>query len=184
LLLILGGLVGLLAGLAADGRISRLAEIRFRWPVIVLIAYAAREFNVLYTPLARTWLAPLTYTVALTALVAWTVWHRDRVRGIVIVAAGMAMNLLVVVANLGHMPVPLWLADRGPRELIEKGVLGQYILAGPHTRLDWLGDWIVLPGTLGRIFPQAYSPGDLVATLGMAIAVFLSMRPGPAITTR
>jgi hypothetical protein len=183
LLLILGGLVGLLAGFAADGRLSRLAEIRFRWPAIVLIAYAAREFNVLYTPLARSWLAPASYSVALTALVAWTVWHRDRVRGILFVAAGMAMNLLVVVANFGHMPVPRWLADRGPHELIEKGVLGQYIIAGPNTRLDWLGDWIVLPGTLGRIFPQAFSPGDLVAAAGMAIAVYLSMRPGPAITT-
>ena len=184
MLLIVGGLVGLLASLAAGGRISRLAEIKFRWPLVVLIAYAAREANVLYAPLAHSWAAPVSYTLALAALVAWTVWHRDRVPGILVVAAGMAMNLLVVVANLGHMPVPRWLADRGPRELLERGVLGQYIISGPNTRLDWLGDWILLPGSLGHVFAQAYSPGDLVATVGMAVAVFLSMRPGAALTTR
>ena len=184
MLLILGGVAGLLAGLAAGGRISRLAEIRFRWPLVVLIAFAARELNVVYGPLAHSWLAPVTYTLALGALVAWTIWHRHRVPGILVVTAGMAMNLLVVVANLGHMPVPLWLADRGPHELIERGVLGYYVVMGPGSRLDWLGDWIVLPGTLGRIFTQAYSPGDLVATIGMGVAVFLSMRPGAALTTR
>lgn len=184
MLLILAGFVGLLAGLAAGGRVSRLAEIRFRWPLIVVVAFAARELNVLYGPLAHSWVAPATYTLALGALVAWAVWHRDRAPGIIVVAVGMGMNLMVVAANLGHMPVPLWLADRGPRELITRGELGQYILMGPHTRLDFLGDWITLPGTLGRIFTMAYSPGDLVAAAGMGIAVFLSMRPGVALTTR
>jgi Family of unknown function (DUF5317) len=182
-LFILGGLVGLLAGLVAGGRITHLAEIRFRWPLVVVVAFAARELNVLYTPLAHSWLAPVFYTVALAALVVWTAWHRDRVPGIIVVAAGMGLNLVVVIANLGHMPVPLWLADRGPHELIERGELGQYIVMGPNTHLNWLGDWIVLPGTLGHIFTQAYSPGDLVATVGMGVAVFLSMRPGVALTT-
>ena len=184
MLLLLGGGVGLVVGLLAGGRISRLAEIRFRWPVVVLVAYAARELDVLYTPLARSWLSPLFYTAALAALAIWTLLHRDRVPGIWIVAIGMVMNFMVVAANLGHMPVPLWLADRGPHELIEKGVLGQYVLEGPNTHLNFLDDWIQLPGTLGRIFPQAYSPGDLVAVVGMAVTVFLSMRPRPALTTR
>lgn len=177
MLLLLGGLAGLVAALAAGGRLTRLAEIRFRWPLIVVIAYAAREVDVLYAPLANTWVAPLTYTLALAALVAWTVWHHHRAPGIIVVAAGMAMNLVVVVANVGHMPVPGWLADRGPRALQEHGVWGQYVIAGHNTRLEWLGDWITLPGTLGRLFPQAYSPGDLVAVVGMGVAVFLCMMP-------
>ena len=60
----------------------------------------------------------------------------------------------------------------------------QYVLESSSTRLNFLDDWVALPGTLGRIFPQAYSPGDLVAVVGMAVSVFLSMRPRAALTTR
>ncbi len=176
MLLIFGGLVGLAAGLAAGGRLGRLGEVRFRWPVVVLLALLVKELGV-ESPLAHSAAAPLLYTLALAALAAWTAWHRDVIPGIVVVAAGMAMNLVVVAANLGRMPVSRELARRGPPDLIRNGVLGQYVLAGSHTRLDLLGDWIQLPGTLGRVFPQAYSPGDLVATVGMGVAVFLTVKP-------
>ena len=171
------GVAGLLAGLAAGGRFVRLLEVRFRWPLVVVAAYAVKEAGVLFQPLATSPVAPWLYVVALAGLVAWTLWHRRRLPGIEVVALGMAMNLLVVLANFGHMPVSRALADRGPHELIEKGVLGQYILAGHGTRLDWLGDWIELPGMLGRLLPQAYSPGDIVAAFGMAITLFLVVRP-------
>lgn len=177
MLLIMCAVAGLVAGLAAGGRLIRLTEIRFRWPLFVVVAYIVKEAGVLFPPLATSPVAPWLYVVALAALVAWTLWHRKQLRGIEVVAAGMAMNLLVVLANLGHMPVARSLADRGPKELLIRGVLGQYILAGHGTRLDWLGDWIELPGTLGRLLPQAYSPGDLVAALGMAITLFLVVRP-------
>lgn len=176
MLLIMCGLAGLFAGLAAGGKLARLTEVRFRWPLLVVVAYVVKEVGVFWPPLARSAVAPWLYVVALAALVAWTLWHRDVLPGIEVVALGMAMNLLVVLVNLGHMPVSRALADRGPRELIEKGVLGQYILAGNGTRLDFLGDWIELPGSLGRLLPQAYSPGDLVAALGMAITLFLAVR--------
>ncbi len=171
------GVAGLVAGLAAGGRFVRLLEVRFRWPLLVVAAYVVKEAGVLFTPLATSPVAPWLYVVALAALVGWTLWHRRRLPGIEVVALGMAMNLLVVLANLGHMPVSRALADRGPRELLVRGVLGQYVLAGHGTRLDWLGDWIELPGALGRLLPQAYSPGDLVAALGMAITLFLVVRP-------
>ncbi len=180
MLLILGGLFGLVAALLAGGRVARFADIRFRMPLIVAAAYGIKEVGVYYAPLARSPIAPWLYVVALAALIAWTVWHRDVLPGIEVVALGMTMNLVVVLANAGHMPVSWALSDRGPKELRQNGVLGQYILAGHHTRLDWLGDWIALPGTLGKMLPQAYSPGDLVAALGMAIAVFLAIRPTPA----
>lgn len=182
--LILSGLLGLVAGLAAGGRVARLADIRFRLPIIVLLAYAIKEVGVYFAPLANSPIAPWLYVVALATLIAWTLWHRDVLPGIEIVALGMAMNLVVVLANFGHMPVSRALADRGPIDLIRNGVLGQYILAD-HARLAWLGDWIALPGTLGKMLSQAYSPGDLVAAAGMVVTVFLAVRPNWwAITSR
>jgi hypothetical protein len=185
MLLILSGLVGLAFGLTTGGRVGRLADIRFRLPIIVLAAYGIKEVGVLYEPLARSPISPWLYVVALATLIAWTLWHRDVVPGIQIVALGMAMNLAAVLANAGHMPVARALADRGPAALLKYGVLGQYILAGNGTRLDFLGDWIALPGTLGKMLSQAYSPGDLVAAVGMVVTVFLAVRPARgAITSR
>lgn len=180
MLLILCGLVGLAAGLVSGGRVARLGEIRFRLPLVVVAAYAIKEVGVLYTPLARSPIAPWLYVVALVTLIAWTLWHSDVLPGIQIVALGMAMNLAAVLANAGHMPVARALADRGPKELLEYGVLGQYILAGSGTHLDFLGDWIALPGTLGKMLPQAFSPGDIVAALGMVVVVFLAVHPARA----
>lgn len=185
MLLILAGVVGFVFGLAAGGRVNRLADIRFRLPLVVVAAYAIKEAGVVFQPLASSPIAPWLYVIALLTLIAWTVWHRDILPGIEIVALGMAMNLLVVLVNFGHMPVSRALADRGPKALLLNGVLGQYIVAGNNTRLDWLGDWIALPGTLGKMLSQAYSPGDIVAALGMVITVFLAVRPiQRAITTR
>ena len=177
MLLILGGLVGIAAGLAVGGRLNRLAEVRLRLPVVVFAAFAIKEAGVFYNPLAFSTLAPWLYTAALAGLCAWTLWHRDRLPGLELVAAGMAMNLVVVAANLGRMPVARELAARGRPELATRGALGQYVLAGNHTRIEWLGDWIALPGSLGRALPGAYSPGDLVAAAGMLVALYLAVRP-------
>ncbi|HVA92290.1 MAG TPA: DUF5317 family protein, partial [Chloroflexota bacterium] len=116
---------------------------------------------------------PYLYSAALLILVAWTLGHRRALPGLELVALGMAMNLLVVLANGGHMPVAPALATGGPPQLHELGTWGQYALAGPGTRLNWLADTIQLPGPLGAIFPGAYSPGDLVAIVGIAVACFL-----------
>ncbi|HEX6548674.1 MAG TPA: DUF5317 family protein [Candidatus Dormibacteraeota bacterium] len=186
MLLLGGGLVGLVAGLLAGGRLGRLVEIRFKWPVVVLAALLIKELGVI-SPLARTPLAPALYTLALAVLAVWTALHRQRLPGVELVAVGMLMNLVVVVANLGHMPVSVELARFGPPEIFKTGVLGQYMLMGRGSRLDFLGDYISLPGTLGRILPQPYSPGDIVACLGMALTLFLAVRPVElrgAITTR
>jgi len=175
MLFLVAALAGLLFGLAAGGSLNNLGAIRFRWPLVPLLALIIRDVGV-NTPLAFTPWAPLLYVTGLTALLAWALWHRQRVPGLVIVATGMVLNLVVIAVNFGHMPVSLALADRGPIELLQKGVLGYYVLIGPGTRLDFLGDWIELPPPLNRLFPQAYSPGDLVAIVGMGLTLFWSSR--------
>jgi len=175
MLFLVAALVGLLFGLAAGGSLNNLGAIRFRWPLVPLFALIIRDVGV-NTPLAYTPWAPLLYVTGLTLLLAWALWHRQRVPGLAIVAAGMLLNLIVIAVNFGHMPVSLALADRGPIELLRKGVLGYYVLMSPDTRLDFLGDWIELPAPLNRVFPQAYSPGDLVAIVGMGLTLFWSSR--------
>jgi len=175
MLFLTAAIVGLAFGLATGGSLHNLGAIRFRWPLIPLFALLMRDIGV-STPLAYTPWAPLLYVTGLGLLFGWALWHRDRVPGLMIVAVGMLLNLVVIGANLGHMPVSLALADRGPIELLHKGVLGYYVVMGPDTRLDFMGDWIELPPPVNRVFPQAYSPGDLVAIVGMGLTLFWSSR--------
>jgi hypothetical protein len=181
-LLLTAAALGLLAGLLAGGSITNLQYVRFRWPLVLVGALLLKDAGVI-TPLGRLPFEHYLYLVMLVVLVFWTLWHYEQLPAIWLVSVGMALNALVVAANGGRMPVARDLADHGPPELLRRGELGQYVLAGPNTRLPWLSDWIGLPGPVGHFFPQAYSPGDLVAFVGMATVVFLAVLGGSYYTS-
>lgn len=163
--------LGLLAGYAARGRIENLAHLHFRWPWLVVAVLVVRVATVL-TPLHRVEGVQYVYAVSLAGLVAWTIWHVNHVPGILLVAAGSALNLLVIAANGGRMPVAPELAA----SLVQQGHAGQYIVMTSDTHLNWLADGIVLPGFVGRGLVELYSPGDLVVALGIAVVIALAMR--------
>lgn len=164
--------LGVAAGLLTGGGIENFARIKFRWPLVVLAGVVVRE-AVLLTPLGRVDGAVYLYVAALAAIVAWTILHFDRLPGIWLVTAGGSSNLAVILANGGRMPVAAELAG----SLASRGHIGQYTLMGHGTNLNFLGDWI----SLGPI-PEAYSPGDLLIAAGIALVVFLAVRPLEAAT--
>jgi hypothetical protein len=156
--------VGVAGGLLVGGRVGNLARLRFRGPLVVLAAVVVRE-AILLTPLNRVAGAQYAYVLALAAIVAWTIWNFNRLPAMWIITAGTALNLLVIVANDGRMPVAPELAG----SLIRRGSVGQYTVMGQGTNLNFLGDWIALYPV-----PEAYSIGDLLVAIGLAIAVFIS----------
>src|SRR3981081_1546349 len=111
---------GAVAGLLTGGSIENFARLRFRLPLLVLGAVAVR-FIVLLTPVGRMEGAEYLYVVALAAIVALTVLHLDRRPGIWFVAEGGLLNLTVILANAGRMPVAPDLAGA----LIQRGHIGQ-----------------------------------------------------------
>ncbi|MGA8922873.1 MAG: DUF5317 family protein [Candidatus Dormiibacterota bacterium] len=158
--------LGLVVGLVTGGSIDNFARVRFRWPVVLLVAVVIRE-AVLLTPLNHVNGAQYVYLAALAAIVAWTIWHFDLLPGVWLVSAGGALNLLVIGVNGARMPVTPALAG----SLLGRGEIAQYTLMGPGTNLNSLGDWISVPP-----FPEAYSPGDVVIAAGLALVVFLLTR--------
>jgi len=176
-LLIAAALMGLLAGLATGGSLRHLVARRLRWPLVVIGAFLVKEL-LIRTPLGDSPAAPIVFALSLAVLIAWIVWHRDELPGIWLVAAGITLNLAVVVANGGHMVVAPAAAHLGPQQLSQQGAWAQYQLMGPGTRLDWLGDWIQIPRPVGRLLPEAYSPGDVVSAVGLAVVLFRTTRPG------
>lgn len=189
MLLAFGGLFGLVAGLFTGGHLRNLLERRLRWPLVVIAAFVTKELEI-RTPLGSAAWGPAIFALSLAVLMGWAAWHHDRLPGMWLVIVGIGMNLVVVLCNGGRMPVAPAAAYLGPVQLREQGTFAQYAVAGPDTRLGWLGDWIVLPPPTGRLFPQAYSPGDMVSVAGFAVVLFLATRPDPrsnrrrGITTR
>ncbi len=175
MLLLAALFVGLALGVATGGKLGNLANLRFRWPFFVLAVLLLKEVGVL-TPLSRVEGAQIVYAVSLAGLVAWTIWHVDRLTGVWLVSIGAALNLIVIAANGGRMPVVPELAARGSHVLVDRGIVGQYVLMGSGTHLNWLADWLALPGPVGEWLPEAYSPGDVVVALGIAVVAFLATR--------
>src|SRR6476646_10676399 len=119
MLLLVALVIGRVAGIATGGKLGNRANVSLRWPWLVVAALVVREVAVL-SPLSRVDGVQYVYVVALIALVAWTAWHSARLRGAWIVAAGAALNLVVVVANGARMPVAPELAG----SLVQRGHVG------------------------------------------------------------
>jgi hypothetical protein len=164
MLLLVALVLGLVLGLATGGRLGNLSNVHFRWPFFIVVVLLVKEVGLL-TPLNRVDGVQFVYAISLAALVAWTIWHFDLLPGVWLVSIGAALNLVVVVANGGRMPVAPELAGH----LIERGHIGQYTVMGPGTNFGWLADWIGVPGPLGG----AYSPGDVVVAIGIGAVAFL-----------
>jgi uncharacterized protein DUF5317 len=167
MLLLIALALGLIAGVATGGKLGNLANLRFRWPLFVVAVLIVRE-GALINPFNRIDGVQYVYAASLAALVAWTIWHIPRLPGVWLVTAGSGLNLIVVLANGSRMPVAPALAGI----LAARGHIGQYVLMGPDSQLNWLADWIGVPGPLGG----TYSPGDVIVAIGIALVAFLATR--------
>jgi hypothetical protein len=181
-LFIFGVAAALVAGKLAGGRAERLTGLGIRWwwaapialVVQLLVVYGPRE---LIDPAAVALIVASHVGLLAVALRNW------RLAGAAIAALGVAMNLAVMLANGGMMPVaPETLARAGRVEpwKIGDGSPGtrvaqskDVILPAADTWLEPLGDrfWTGLPGRLSIVF----SAGDVVLLGGVMIAVVRGM---------
>ena len=168
MLWILAMTLGLVVGLASGGTLTNLAGLRFRWPWLLVGAVVVREV-IVFSPLSKVDGSQYAYVLSLAVIVLWTLWHFQRLPGVVLVSAGTLMNLVVVAANGGHMPVAPEIARTQLNGiLLVRGTIGQYTLMGPNTHLNQLGDWVSLP-----VLPAGYSPGDILIAIGVALVVVM-----------
>ena len=165
---------GLLVGLVGGGNLSNLARLKFHWPWVLVAAVLVREV-VIFSPLSRVDGSQYIYGMSLAVIVLWTIWHLKRLPGVWLVTAGGLLNLVVVLANAGRMPVAPDLARTVlGGALIQRGHIGQYTVMGQDTHLNALGDWISL-----RPLPAAYSPGDLLIAVGVAFVILIATHRQP-----
>ena len=165
---------GLLLGLLGGGNLSNLARLKFRWPWLLVGAIVLR-YVIIFSPLSRVEGAQYLYALSLALIVLWTVWHLKLLPGVWLVTGGALLNLIVVLANDGRMPVDATLAAHQLGGILnQRGHIGEYVLMGPNTNLSFLGDWLSLGG-----LPEVYSPGDVLIGMGIALVILVSLHRVP-----
>lgn len=154
--------VGLVLALAAGGKLQRLAALRWRglWLFYVALAVRIVAFPFGFLP----WRTPdgvakVLYLVSYAILVV-AVALNARIPGVAVVATGMALNVLAISVNGGHMPA-LQSALRGAG-LHFTHSRNSAVLS--HPRLPWLIDRWAVPSWIpwGSIF----SVGDVIVSVG------------------
>lgn len=153
--------LGLVGGLASGGRVQRLRSFAIGWPLLLVGSAALR----LLAPFVGD-LAAAAYILAFAGIVAVALRNAS-ITGMVLVAGGAALNLIVVVAN-GAMPVGV--------DALE--IAGALMPTDPlHTpltadvRLSVLADVIPAPP-----LRAVYSVGDVLLAAGGAVVAFRATR--------
>lgn len=183
-MILLLALVGaVLVALPLGGKLGRLAHLRLKLGWVMILALAL-QFYATYFPAARGTIefqmgGALLIGSYVLLLVA--VWCNRGLRGMRIVGLGLLMNLLVIVANGGYMPMsPEALAQVGIKTVSRGAEIGARIvnskdilLTPVDTRLWFLSDVFVVP----RPWPVrfAFSAGDILIALGGFVLVLAGM---------
>jgi len=176
-------IAALLIGFLLRGNLLNLADRPFRCLWLALIAVVLR-----FTVLSNAFLAsPLKYLSVPSQIISFILLlivaaFNLSIPGMKALGLGILLNLIVMVANGGYMPVsPDDLVEIGhPRqaEILRAGGTDFYGIAlTAQTRLPFLADIFVLP----RFFPIRYvfSPGDALIGIGLIIILVWGMVKNP-----
>jgi hypothetical protein len=154
-------LLGLIAGLAAGGKVRNLMGLRLRYEAVLLTAFVVQ--GIARGRIAGTDATPWGMPVWVVASVALCVLLAANLKlsGALVAASGVLLNLLVVLAN-GGMPVAASNVDAG-------GAVAQsasfYHSANGGTLAIWVGD--AMEFALGGA-QFLLSPGDTLLAVGVA----------------
>ena len=162
--------------LLRGGRFTTLIRLPLRWGVLPVAAFAVQAFFIYQTPSRKAigvwgWQEVLFLASHLLLLAA--VWANRDLAGVKWIGLGLLLNLAVMIANGGWMPV-------APEAIVKVGYTGlapslepgmrvysskNIILPAEQTRLQFLSDIFIL----GRPFPvpSVFSPGDVVVAVGV-----------------
>ena len=143
------------------------------------------QFMVIYLPITRKlfpdWLAA-GFLLASHIMLLVFVWINRHRLGMIILICGLALNLTVMTANNGFMPISPQTASRLVSEDILRNVstgsrfgVKDILLHPQDTRFEWLADRFLPPA--GFPYQVAFSLGDVFIALGV---FWLLARPAPS----
>jgi hypothetical protein len=150
----------------AGGRVSALADMRFRGAPMIFAALAIQVAIITVapegTPLLHRVLHIATYVLAAAFLLV-----NHRVAGLRAVALGAALNVVAISANSGVMPASKSALRFAGQLVYTQNFLNSTALA--HPKLLFLGDIFGIPASLP--LHNVFSIGDVCIALGAATAI-------------
>lgn len=174
-------LTALFVGWLLKGKLTRLVDVKIKYAWLVFVplglhilvmiansAHAVPEHSILYSS---------THVIGFLALLVLALAN-SRLPGVKVMIAGIAANLVALVANGGMMPASkeVIIAVMGKHELdsiMKPGLLRHAFIDGT-TKFRLLCDVIGLRRPY-ILMPGVYSIGDILTTLGFAIALIAIM---------
>ncbi|HOP69482.1 MAG: DUF5317 domain-containing protein [Dethiobacteria bacterium] len=147
--------LGLLVGWARKGKLSRLGKLPLKSLFLVLLAFLIQLLLMVdyrYGGYLSSF-APYLHIISYLPLLAFIFLNR-KLPGILVLGLGLALNLAVIAANGGTMPVSLEnLPPRYQERLLSGSSSPFHSALTEETRLSFLGD----------IFQLPYGRGDMVS---------------------
>ena len=171
--------LALIIGALAGGAFPRLAELRLRWSVLLVVALGLRVLVSLSreTGIGAEIPAGWAYVAAYGLIFVW-LWGNWRVPGLQIASVGIGANMLAVLANGGQMPI--WSAA-----FFSAGFTAADIVNDPFHFLletDTVAGFVAGGGLFGDVIPlplpyirDVVSIGDVLLALGIFWAIVYSM---------
>jgi hypothetical protein len=160
--ILLAGLVAVIVSVPLlGGRLTRIPELRLRWPHLVASALAVQILVITILPAVLPNVIAEGLHLATYGAAAAFVYVNRRIAGLSLVTLGGGANLAAVIANAGRMPASaqaLRIAGLRPSDhFTNSGFV-------PHAHLAWLGDIFAIP----RSWPLAnvFSVGDVLLLAG------------------
>jgi hypothetical protein len=147
----------------ARGRFEPLAEMHFRWLPLLFAALLGQILITVTFPTAPSVVLASTH-VATYVAAGWVLWVNRSIPGIVLIAAGAALNAIPIIVNRGTLPANST-AEQTAGVHASAHFANSGVLAHPH--LAFLGDTMTSPAFLP--FRNVVSPGDLVILAGLAV---------------
>ena len=175
---------GVVVALARGGSLKRLADLSIRLAWLALLCLLVQLY-VIYCPEDQLETQRTTQGILMVlsyGALGYVVWANRWITGMTVILLGVVLNLVVMAANGGFMPVSReaiiatgtrtaqGLPAEGSRLSRSKDVL----LPPEHARVWFLGDVIMAPSLP---VPKVLSLGDLVVALGAFVLLQAAMVP-------
>jgi len=162
------------------GRFSSLTSLSVRWGGLSVAAFALQSVFIFLTP-TRSAQGPWGWQELLFVgshlLLLTMVWANRELPGVKWIGVGLALNLLIMVANGGWMPVsPEAMVRAGHLQLVPSLDSGMrvsssksVVLSREETALWFLSDIFVLGRPLP--FSSVFSAGDVLVAIGAFLLI-------------
>lgn len=174
----------LVIAVLVGGDVRRLSQLRIRHIELLLAAFVTKVAVALlgtaHSPIAVTVARPLNVIGAILLLAV--VWLNRRIPGARLFGAGLTLNLIVILAFGGRMPVlvPRDADPNSPILALLRGGLDPLHVALEHPQGLWfLGDIFNIPSIAGH--SSLISIGDVLMAAGVAWLIIRCSQQSPGL---